>query len=187
MVDIWQDPFWMVAILFMQISRLKLWVWNVNISEQVGTIKVWFPLMVLTSKISGLGQRTTINRILLVNISNIITYRICFSFFLNLFLFSSNETVQVTSTHNIHTYKYSITYALHNEYIKLARLNLHVKGYISNYIKSPHLPRYISIWLFMTQIPFSVSIKICSCNLWAAMSGNVLLHLHWYKYFFAKR
>ena len=28
------------------------------ISEQVGTIKVWFPLMVLTSQISGLGPRT---------------------------------------------------------------------------------------------------------------------------------
>ena len=66
-------------------------------------------------------------------------------FFFFLLLFSSNETVHTTSTHNIHTYKHSITYALHNEYITLARLYLHVKGYVSNYIKSPHLPRYISI------------------------------------------
>ena len=66
-------------------------------------------------------------------------------FFFFFFLFSSNETVHTTSTHNIHTYKHSITYALHNEYIKLARLYLHVKWYVSNYIKSPHLPRYISI------------------------------------------
>ena len=33
-------------------------IFRVNISEQVGTIKVWSPLMVLTSQISGLGQRT---------------------------------------------------------------------------------------------------------------------------------
>ena len=31
---------------------------RVNITEQVGTIKVCFPLMVLTSQISGLGSRT---------------------------------------------------------------------------------------------------------------------------------
>ena len=68
-----------------------------------------------------------------------------FFLFFIYFLFSSNETVHTTSTHTIHTYKHSITYALHNEYIKLARLYLHVKGYVSSYIKSPHLPRYISI------------------------------------------
>ena len=89
-----------------------------------------------------------------------------FFFLFFFFLFSSNETVHTTSTHNIHTCKHSITYALHNEYIKHARLYLHVKGYVSNYIKSPHLPSYISIWLFMTQIPFSVLINFCSCSLY---------------------
>ena len=59
-------------------------------------------------------------------------------------MFSSNDTVQITSTHNIHTYKYIITYALHNEYIKLARLDLYVRGFglSANYAKSPHLSRY---------------------------------------------
>ena len=37
-------------------------IFRVNISEQVGTIKVWFPLMVLTSQISGLGPRTNNSR-----------------------------------------------------------------------------------------------------------------------------
>ena len=54
MVDIWQNPFWTAAILFMQISRLKLPIWNVyqteiitvHVPEQHGTIKVRSPLMV---------------------------------------------------------------------------------------------------------------------------------------------
>ena len=42
----------------MSLECLAKEIFRVNISEQVGTIKVWFPLMVLTSQISGLGPRT---------------------------------------------------------------------------------------------------------------------------------
>ena len=62
-------------------------------------------------------------------------------------MFYANKCMLTTTTNIPYLFSsmYNITYALHNEYIKLARLDLHVKGYISNYIKSPHLPRYISI------------------------------------------